>query len=475
MLTHEACRNTLGSQVMPTEASFGTAASGPPVPNSPRVLTVVGGLGIGGTARCAQNYAVSLSQSALPSAVLAYNRGGPREEPLRRSGIPTFVEDISAALHWAPDVVHIHREGLEDPKSARVIEAFANSGAVIIETNVFGKPDYSPTARLIAVHLHLSEWGLWKWQRRVGNIRPRPTGIVFPYAVDGEAFRPLPSDGRAQARKDLGLARDSILLGRVGQPSEPSWAVDAIEAFGIAARKDNRLYLALVGAPTKVLAAVDQLDPLLRQRVFRLSALTSDDQLREFYSSIDCFLHSARIGESFGMVIMEALLSGAPVITRTRVLKGNTQALLVKHRETGLLVASTRGMVRAINEVVGDCDAYRRRTIQAREGLAERFSMDSIRPDLSDLVCAAASMDIAAFRSWCAERFVSTVDSHKLFRIARSAYGYRACSIEAARLAHHPGLYRLVVASSGRSSFFERWRRTGSFLSSVSPSREPTR
>jgi glycosyltransferase involved in cell wall biosynthesis len=418
----------------------------------PRILTVVASLGVGGTERAAQNYSIALSRANLPSAVFAYRSGGPRADTLERAHVPTMVGSLTTALKWKPDVVHIHRPGLQDRWSGDIITAFAEQGSTIIETNVFGKPDYSKTAARIAVHLQLSEWGLWKWRRRTAGIRPRPTGIVFPYAVDSDAFKPLSDDDRAKARSSMGIPADAVLLGRVGQPIEAKWNVDIVEAFDNIARRNVNVYLALVGASPSVLRAIYRLDPQVRTRISLNEVLTSDEELRRFYSSLDCLLHSARIGESFGMVIMEALLCGTPVVTRIRLIRDNTQALLVNHRATGILTATTAGMVRALDEVIRDRAVYRRRVVAARADLVDRFSMESLRTPLCELVSSAAALDVESFRKWCTARFASEPDVSQMFRKAAAAYGYRPLSAHAAQLAHSAALYRLVAWAKHRKS-----------------------
>ena len=47
---------------------------------------------------------------------------------------------------------------------------------------------------------------------------------------------------------------------------------------------------------------------------------------------MDGFLHVSRIGESFGMVLCEAMLCGVPVVTLSTPLKDNSQLEVVGPR-----------------------------------------------------------------------------------------------------------------------------------------------
>ena len=51
-----------------------------------RILTVVAGLGVGGTERAAQNLTLGLKALGAEVAVLAHAEGGPRERAYRRGG-----------------------------------------------------------------------------------------------------------------------------------------------------------------------------------------------------------------------------------------------------------------------------------------------------------------------------------------------------------------------------------------------------
>ena len=66
------------------------------------------------------------------------------------------------------------------------------------------------------------------------------------------------------------------------------------------------------------------------------------------YSSLDCFLHAARIGESFGMVLAEAMLCGCPVVTASRPFKDNSQVEVVGHLKGGVVARSAKSLATAL-------------------------------------------------------------------------------------------------------------------------------
>ena len=92
-----------------------------------RILTVVQDLGPGGIQRVAQNFSRGFYDAGHEVAVLAYDAGGPRMRPLQEAGIEVFLggsdpqqaEDaLQHAVRWNPDLVHIHRDGQADIRTA---------------------------------------------------------------------------------------------------------------------------------------------------------------------------------------------------------------------------------------------------------------------------------------------------------------------------------------------------------------------
>ena len=74
-----------------------------------RILTVVAGMGVGGTERAAQNLSLGLKALGAEVAVLAHAERGPRERAYREAGIAVFGPgQAGEAAGWGADVAHIH-------------------------------------------------------------------------------------------------------------------------------------------------------------------------------------------------------------------------------------------------------------------------------------------------------------------------------------------------------------------------------
>jgi phosphatidylinositol alpha-mannosyltransferase len=114
-------------------------------------------------------------------------------------------------------------------------------------------------------------------------------------------------------------------------------AIDAFERLA-GARADLRLVVAGDGPQRD---AVDRLPTLLRARVTMLGAVPNQE-LPPFYAACDVYLGPSTGGESFGIVLIEAMAAGLPVVASDtpgydEVVTDETQGLLVPTRDPAAL------------------------------------------------------------------------------------------------------------------------------------------
>lgn len=346
--------------------------------SAPRVLTVVADLGIGGTQRVAQNISMGLHRRGVPVAVFAHKGGGSRSAPLKAAGVPVFVnapgsDALAAALSWRPEVIHIHRQGYENREETKLLRRFRGIGARIVETNVFARFDHSERS-LIDAHCVLTEWCLFKWAYWGGRDATSRRAYVVPNAVEPDAINGLPSSERLRFREELGILGDRFVFGRVGQPISSKWSPAILSSFNEAVSRGLDIGLLLVGAPNDIRNAVHLLPLATRERIVLRGETASDVELGAYYSAMDAMLHAAQIGETFGMVLCEAMLLGKPVITLSTPFKDNGQLEVVGHGKGGLVALQPEQLVEAMEQLVRDPDLYRRLADGSRRWVTERFS-----------------------------------------------------------------------------------------------------
>ena len=177
--------------------------------------------------------------------------------------------------------------------------------------------------------------------RHGGDPRPRIGLETIPLGVNTERFRPATAVERTTFRHTLGIAADEIVILFVGRMSHHAKAhpFPMFRAAAIAAeRTGKRIRLLMCGwSPSDAVAAafrnaanavamnvtvdfIDGLDSSLRFGVWKAADI--------FMSLVD------NIQETFGLVVVEAMASGLPVIASD----WNGYRDLVAHGDSGFLI-----------------------------------------------------------------------------------------------------------------------------------------
>jgi len=410
-------------------------------------------------------------QHGMESALFAYAGGGVLEPELRARDIEVFVgtegkgvhdDDVRKALAWKPDVVHLHRPGMANVATGAIARAAksnprrgTSAPTGVMETNVFGRVDYSTDRACIDVHLQLSDWCLWKWRQWSRMQSPQPFGLVLPNLVMHEEFQPTPPEVHRRFRADHGIPQDALLFGRIGSPNLAKWSTVIFDAFANYARLNAKAWLLLAGMPRQLNAAVEALPNDVRCRVVTIDFLHGAVQLNEAYGAMDVFLHAADVGESFGMVLAEALLCGTPVITLSTPVKDNSQLEVVGHEVGGLVVANSRAMIGAMQRLE-NAELRARYAKQGAQSVRERFGPERLGPRaiaIAELAMRGFLRD--EFRRQVLARLdvKESVSSTEIRTLMNRVMGeYRFSDLTLLHLVSNPVLYRAYVAMTRRAA-----------------------
>jgi glycosyltransferase involved in cell wall biosynthesis len=348
-----------------------------------RILSIAPDLGRGGLQRAIETFTLCYQRAGHSVAVLGWRGGGGRADTLRRHGIPVFVggpdlaEALAAADAFQPDVIHIHRVGVANPVETRILRRLRSRHRRVIETNVFGRVDRSDGADLIDVHMLLSDWCLWRWRRWLGS-GTRRVGVVVPNPVDTSRFEPADAEKILAFRSALGIPPDAFVCGRIGQPDPVKWHRATFTAFGRLARVDPTAWMVLIGLPADMRAHIEHLPLEIRRRIVEAPGSDNDEELANAYSSFDCFLHAAAIGESFGYVLAEAMLCECPIVTASTPQADNSQLEVVTHMVGGLVAASPRLLPAALLRFRSDRDLRTRLKPRLRQHVISRFEAQAV-------------------------------------------------------------------------------------------------
>jgi glycosyltransferase involved in cell wall biosynthesis len=121
-----------------------------------------------------------------------------------------------------------------------------------------------------------------------------------------------PGDGRRAARTRLGLDQNGRLLVTVRR-AEPRMGIEQLLRAMLIAPADD-LQLAVVGGGLLTNELVRLTSQLGLDGRIRIVGRVSEDALRDWYRAADLFVLPTVAYEGFGMVTLEALASGTPVV-----------------------------------------------------------------------------------------------------------------------------------------------------------------
>ena len=255
--------------------------------------------------------------------VLTPSRGSPREPwvsavgrpvavPYNRSVAPICFSPASARRvaaelrAFGPDVVHAH-EPLAPSTSMFALRAGAREGAPIVATFHAGAersrlfdvaaPALRRVARSIDVRIAVSAAAASFAARRIGD-----GFIVVPNGVDVERFADA-------VPADLPAGRRMLFVGRLDERKGFRVAVAAFER--LAGRFPDLLLVAVGDGPEA--AAARALPEPIRRRIVLVGRVANED-LQGYEAAADVFVAPSVGGETFGVVLVEAMAAGVPVV-----------------------------------------------------------------------------------------------------------------------------------------------------------------
>jgi len=344
-------------------------AQEPPVP----VLHIAGGLGLGGTEKTMQLMVGNLDRTRFRPMVFAFT-DGPRRAQLTALGVEVFVggDLLSLLQRFKPAIVHIHRPGWPEPKLLRLLK-LARVPAVV-ETNVFGRFDPSPQAGIIDRHLFVSRFCLERYaaMNRVDVSGPRHRVLYNPVDTDFFAARP----------PRVEPARPTV--GRVSRPDPGKWSPLALTMLPPLVKRVPEVRYRVIGGTRQAEQWVAESG--LEANVEFCEPVGTDAELADFLGSVSVLAHANDTGETFGLVIAEAMAAGLPVVTHPcPAPRDNAQLELVEHGVTGLVAATAEDYANAVAWLLTHPREARAMGRAGRDKAARLYRAQTVARQLEDI------------------------------------------------------------------------------------------
>ncbi|WP_316822075.1 glycosyltransferase [Pedobacter gandavensis] len=357
--------------------------------NKIKVIEAVNQLGLGGTEYALQLYSKFLDKTHFEVSVIALLEGGPRVQLIEDLGISVTVlnGDLNkfGELIKDTDVLHWHGNGILEQDVYEIIKA--NKPKLVIQTNVFGFFE-NTTYDVIDYDLFISKMILVRRMQLDRKLKNRfeEKRKVLPYPVDVDLLsKQIPDQPALLAFKKQRNLDDLFIVGRIGRADNAKFDLVSLDAFKIFAEQISHSRFLLLGATPEMISHAEKIG--ITDKLIVCENTSDLQELLYYYKTIDIFLAASAIGESFGMVIAEAMTSGTPVVTISTEDRDNAQIELIDHNETGIVTSNDQHQIaEALQYLYEDTAARTRLSSASRAKILKAYQAQNIVGSLEQLI-----------------------------------------------------------------------------------------
>lgn len=308
--------------------------------------------------------------------------------------IPLSLRANRVIKDFKPDIIHIHHpfvlsmpaimyaEKLGIPKIltihtqyeryayyvSPVPQAITNEAIKMIVANFASKVDVVTTPSK-------------SMKKLISRYKIKKEIVVIPNAIDLNIFREKDEQACRKIREQLELTQEDVILLYVGRLSFEKNIDKIIKSLALIKEKNiNKVKLVLVGEGT----ASNQLNSMVKslglQQYVKFVGAVDSEIVKSYYQISDLFTF-ASTSETFGMVIIEAMASGLPVLA----VSAPGAIDIITDGFDGMLVEDDVSDFAARLELLIKNKDLRKRLARGAFYTAQRYSIDNISDQMLNL------------------------------------------------------------------------------------------
>ena len=248
--------------------------------------------------------------AALPSYAVSAGRAVPVPYNGSVGRVAFGFLSASRVRRWLKegqfDVLHVHEPAAP---SLSLLAAWSATGPIVATVHIA-----NPRSRLLHAATPILEYVGEKISARIAVSEAARTTLVEHLGGDAVLIPNGVNVRRYEKADPLpGWPGPGGALGFLGRMDEARKGLAVLlAAFGILGPQRPGLRL-LIAGPGDAEEAMEKVPPALRDRVVLLGQVSEEDKVR-VYHSVDVFCAPNTGGESFGIVLAEAMAAGAPIV-----------------------------------------------------------------------------------------------------------------------------------------------------------------
>ena len=217
---------------------------------------------------------------------------------------------------------------------------------------------------------------------KIHNFSPK----LIPIGIDSINFKKFKKSKVSQIKRDYSSNGEKIIL-NVARLVEGKGVRNMIEAAGIILNKRRDVNFIVCGDGLERKNFEELIKQLGIERNFHLVKVFGKD-LIDYYNSADLFVHTPDLSNHFGIVYLEAMSAGLPIIATnyeaTPSTVGNA-ALLVP-------IESPLELSKAISKLIDNPRLCKRLSYNGLKRVKEKFNWDKITPELERFYKMASNL-----------------------------------------------------------------------------------